>query len=141
MLDVPRELLAVADERLLPPLPPKALLLLREPEPLDTLSLPIRLPPPPPRFAVLAEAPRFPAWPPALPPLPTPACWRSPACDWFWRVLAEVLAFPAWPPALLRLLTPACCRPAVCDWFWRAFAWRVDIESPRAVPPYCFAVF
>jgi len=39
-----------------------------------------------------------------------------------------------------RSIAPPCCLPPICPWFWRAFACRLDMESPRAVPPYLLAV-
>jgi len=134
MLEAPREL----EERALLPLkpeepPPKppALLplldgmfrlpILSPPPPLDDLPLP-------PRLDALGDPDR----------LPEPAPERSNDPP-----LSEPDRFPA-PPAE-RFADPALgdeprvppCRPACC---WRALAWRLDSESPRAVPPNLSAV-
>src|SRR5215469_11300697 len=116
MLEAPRELLARALPPLIPPEPPpKAPPPLEEPpEPDETLRLPTRSPPPPP--------PRFDPKPlaPSDPRLPAPDC-RPP------------------PRSMLPACAP-CPRPPSCPWFWRALAWRLPMESPRAVPPYLLAV-
>src|SRR5437773_3930654 len=59
--------------------------------------------------------------PPSPPRLPAPA------------PLVRLLT-PAPPPRLLAKFPP--CRPTCC----RALAWRLESESPRAVPPNLFAV-
>ncbi len=112
ILEEPRELLARA---LLPPPeePPKAPPFEPPPEPDDTFRPPTPSPPPP----------LFESMPPALgrfpPPPEAPARFDEPRS-------------PAPPDA--RLLAPDCC----CR--WRASDWRLDMESPRDVPPNLFAV-
>src|ERR1051325_3163037 len=113
ILDAPRELLARALDPLNPPEPPPKAPPPLDPPPEDTLRLPMRSPPPPPRFAPRPSAPPAPRF-------PAPDCWRPP-----------------------RSIVPACApcpRLPNCPWFWRALACRLPMESPRAVPPYLFAV-
>src|SRR5690348_5098403 len=113
MLDAPRELLARALDPLIPPEPPPKAPPPLDPPPEETLRLPTRSPPPPPRFAPTLFAP-------PAPRLPAPDCWRPP-----------------------RSIVPACAPcplPPNCPWFCRALACRLPMESPRAVPPYLFAV-
>jgi hypothetical protein len=119
ILDAPRELLERAP--LAPPEePPKA------PPPLeldDALRFPPRSPLPPLFESMLLALGRLPprseapARSPPLSPAPPDARFAP--------------LSPAPPDA--RLPAPCCCR-------WRASAWRFPIESPRAVPPYLFAV-
>ena len=123
-LDAPRALLAWALALL--DAPPKALAF-REASLLEIRRLPILFPPPLFRFALvlLGRAPglevaRFAAELPALLGF-TP--------DEPGRFMPGVLRLPPLDCGLL--LNPCCCR---------AFAWRVDMESPRAEPPYLFAV-
>ncbi len=112
MLEAPLLLLARA-EAPPPPPPPNAppLPLLLLGE-LETLRFPTLSPPPEPARVD-----------PALLSL-TPAPPRS-----------EAFLFPA-----LRSVVPACAPPACRDVFCRAFVCRADGESPRAEPPYLFAV-
>jgi hypothetical protein len=115
MLDAPRELLFRALEPLkpdgLPPNPPPD-----RDEPVDgMLRLPILSPP-----AALDDLPL----PPRLEALGEPDRLPAPPSE---RFIEPVLGVePLEPPCL-----PAC---------WRALAWRLDSESPRAVPPNLSAV-
>src|SRR6266566_4372805 len=121
MLWPPRLLADRAEEVLLNPAPPKALLLEPKPEPEDTLRLPMLFPPlPKPELmpvlgrATLAPPPgRLPAPAPAPTPVPLPGRLPAPPAT------AAPPPIPAVPPG--RLAPPAgCC---------------------RARPPYLLAVF
>lgn len=93
--------------------------------------VPARFPAPFPRFA-LALLGAAPAFAPAR--FPVPLLRFAPMLFGLTPALAPA-RFPAVAP---RLFVPGCCLlfdPCCC----RAFACRVDIESPRAVPPYLLA--
>ncbi len=125
MLDAPRALLAWALALL--DAPPKALVF-RDASLLESCRLPILFPPLLLRFASVLlrralglEPARFAA---GVPTLLGFAPGFEPAR--FAAVALRLLAL-----ACGLLLNPCCCR---------AFACRVDMESPRAEPPYLFAV-
>jgi hypothetical protein len=91
--------------------PPKALVF-RAALLLGTWRFPILFPPPPlPRFAPMLLAPAF--EPARLAPPAPMLLGRAPELE------------------AARLPALGCCRALAC---------RVDMESPRAVPPYLFAV-
>jgi hypothetical protein len=110
MLEAPRSVLVRAALPLIPLDAPPNAFLFVALGVLGTSRLPTRSPPPPARFAPMLLAP-----PPA----------------------GRVEGFP--PPAP-RFIVLGCCREFCLAWFCRAFACRVAVESPRAVPPYLLAV-
>jgi hypothetical protein len=111
MLEAPRELLALALALLEEP--PKALVFLEELL-LETCRLPILFPPPPLRFALVLLR-------------PTAEFELARFVEGAFRSLGVLLL--ALDCCLLYV--PCCCRALAC---------RLDMESPRAVPPYLFAV-
>ena len=104
----------------------------------------------PRRLLALAELalapPEAPLKAPRLAELPAPDVCRLPTLSppprpaLVLAALAPLVLVPD-PPAVPRFIVPACAPPPVREGVvWRAAACRLEVEAPRAVPPYLLAV-